>query len=194
MFSFNSLGHINVVVPDLEEATRFYQTLFDASVEQTFPHFKNAGFARSAGFLEDPDSVDVSIRFLKIPFGHSEGLLLELFKFHSPAGQQEIIPRKTNDVGGPRHVCLRVTNIDEVFAHVKSLDAVHLINDSPEYRPFFINSIKPRDIELPGTATSTADTKEAICEIVRKIRFFYAIDRYGIEWEFEEGHTDMGTG
>jgi methylmalonyl-CoA/ethylmalonyl-CoA epimerase len=50
MFSFDSLGHINVVVPDLEEATRFYQKLFDASVEQTFPHFKNVGFARSAGF------------------------------------------------------------------------------------------------------------------------------------------------
>jgi predicted enzyme related to lactoylglutathione lyase len=60
MFSFDSLGHINVVVPDLEEATRFYQTLFDATVEQTFPHFKNVGFARSAGFLEDPESVEVS--------------------------------------------------------------------------------------------------------------------------------------
>ena len=93
MFSFDSLGHINVVVPDLEEATRFYQTLFDASVEQTFPHFKNVGFARSAGFLEDPESVDVSIRFLKIPFGRSEDLFLELFTFHSPTGRQEITPR-----------------------------------------------------------------------------------------------------
>jgi methylmalonyl-CoA/ethylmalonyl-CoA epimerase len=67
MFSFDSLGHINVVVTDLEEATRFYQALFGASVEQTFPHFKNVGFARSAGFLDDAESVDVSIRFLKFP-------------------------------------------------------------------------------------------------------------------------------
>lgn len=36
MFSFDSLGHINVVVPDLEDATRFYQTLFNASVEKPF--------------------------------------------------------------------------------------------------------------------------------------------------------------
>jgi len=194
MFSFDSLGHINVVVPDLEEATRFYQTLFGASVEQTFPHFKNVGFALSAGFLEDPESVDVSIRFLKIPFGRSEDLFLELFTFHSPAGRQEVTPRKTNDVGGPRHVCLRVTNIDEVFAHVKSLDAMHLINDSPEYRPFFISPIKPRAIELPGAGPDTTGAKEAICEIVKGIRFFYAIDRYGIEWEFEEGHADIGTG
>jgi methylmalonyl-CoA/ethylmalonyl-CoA epimerase len=123
-----------------------------------------------------------------------EDLLLELFTFHSPAGRQEVTPRKTNDVGGPRHVCLRITNIDEVFAHVKSLDAMHLINDSPEYRPFFISPITPRAIELPGADPDTADAKEAICEIVKGIRFFYAIDRYGIEWEFEEGHADIGTG
>ena len=193
MFSLDSLGHINVVVTDLEEATRFYQELFGASVEQTFPHFTNVGFARSAGFLEHPGSVDVSIRFLKVPLGRSEDLFLELFVFHNPPGRQEIAPRKTNDVGGPRHVCLRVTKIDEVFAHVKSVKGVHLINESPEYRPYFISPITPRAIELPGTGSGTADAKEEICEIVKGIRFFYAIDRYGIEWEFEEGHADIGT-
>jgi methylmalonyl-CoA/ethylmalonyl-CoA epimerase len=193
MFSFDSLGHINVVVTDLEEATRFYQELFGASVEQTFPHFKNVGFARSAGFLEDAESVDVSIRFLKFSFKRSEGLFLELFVFHCPPGRQEIMPRKTNDVGGPRHVCLRVTNIDEVFAHVKSITGVHLINESPEYRPYFISPIKPRAIELPEASRATDEAKEAICEIVKRIRFFYPIDRYGIEWEFEEGHADIGT-
>jgi catechol 2,3-dioxygenase-like lactoylglutathione lyase family enzyme len=193
MFSFDSLGHINVVVTDLEEATRFYQELFGASIEQTFPHFKNVGFARSAGFLDVPESVDVSIRFLKFSFKRSEDLFLELFVFHYPPGRQEIMPRKTNDVGGPRHVCLRVTNIDEVLAHVKSIAGVHLINESPEYRPYFISPIKPRAIELPDADQDTAEAKEAICEIVKGIRFFYAIDRYGIEWEFEEGHADIGS-
>ncbi len=150
--------------------------------------------SRGRPVLGDPESVDVSIRFLKIPFGRSEDLFLEPFTFHDPAGRQEITPRRTNDVGGPRHVCLRVTNIDEVFAHVKSLDGVHLINDSPEYRPFFISPIKPRAIELPGADRDTAGAKEAICEIVKGIRFFYAIDRYGIEWEFEEGHADIDAG
>jgi methylmalonyl-CoA/ethylmalonyl-CoA epimerase len=193
MFSFDSLGLINVVVTDLEEATQFYQALFGASVEQTFPHFKNVGFARSAGFLNDPESVDVSIRFLKLSLKGSEELFLELFVFHHPPGRQEITPRKTNDVGGPRHVCLRVTNIDEVFAHVKSIAGVHLINESPEYRPYFISPIKPRAIELPDPGRDTEEAKEAICEIVQGIRFFYSIDRYGIEWEFEEGHADIGT-
>jgi methylmalonyl-CoA/ethylmalonyl-CoA epimerase len=157
-------------------------------------HFKNVGFARSAGFLEDPESVDVSIRFLKIPFGRADDLLLELVTFHSPEGRQQITFSKTNDVGGPRHVCLRVTNIDEVFSHVKSLDAMHLISDSPEYRPVFISPIKPQDIEVPDAGPDTAGVKEAICEIAKGIRFFYAIDRYGIEWEFEEGHADISTG
>jgi methylmalonyl-CoA/ethylmalonyl-CoA epimerase len=193
MFSFDSLGHINVVVTDLDEATRFYQELFGASVEQTFPHFKNVGFARSAGFLDNPESVEVSIRFLKFSLKRSEDLFLELFVFHHPPGRQEIMPRKTNDMGGPRHVCLRVTNIDEVFAHVKSIAGVHLINESPEYRPYFISPIKPSAIELPGASPGAAEAKEAISKIVKGIRFFYAIDRYGIEWEFEEGHADIGS-
>jgi methylmalonyl-CoA/ethylmalonyl-CoA epimerase len=130
---------------------------------------------------------------LKFSLKGSEDLFLELFVFHHALGRQEITPRKTNDVGGPRHVCLRVTNIDEVFAHVKSIAGVHLINESPEYRPYFISPIRPRAIELPDVGQDTADVKEAICEIVKGIRFFYAIDRYGIEWEFEEGHADIGT-
>jgi methylmalonyl-CoA/ethylmalonyl-CoA epimerase len=119
-------------------------------------------------------------------------LFLELFVFHHPAGRQEITPRKTNDVGGPRHVCLRVTNIDEVFAHVKSIAGVHLINESPEYRPYFISPIKPRAIDLPGAGGDTAEAKEAICEIVKRIRFFYAIDRYGIEWELRKDTLTLG--
>lgn len=172
MFSLDSLGHINIVVTDLEEATNFYRTLFGAGVEQTFPHFKNLGFARSAGFLAEPESVDVSIRFLKVPFSRSEDLFLELFVFHNPPGRQEISPRRTNDVGGPRHVCLRVTKIDEVFAHVKSVDGVHLINESPEYRPYFISPINPRAIELPGADRDTVEAKEEICDIVKRDSVF----------------------
>jgi methylmalonyl-CoA/ethylmalonyl-CoA epimerase len=144
-------------------------------------------------FAEHPESVDVSIRFLKIAFGRSADLFLELFTFHSPAGRQEITLKKTNDMGGPRHVCLRVTNIDEVFAHVKSLSGVRLINDSPDYRPCLISPIEPREIELPHEDSDMAAAKEAICKIVKEIRYFYAIDRYGIQWEFEEGHADIGT-
>ena len=166
MFSLDSLGHINVVVTDLEEATRFYQELFGASVEQTFPHFTNVGFARSAGFLEHPGSVDVSIRFLKVPLGRSEDLFLELFVFHNPPGRQEM-RRERQTTWGAEARSLRVTKIDEVFAHVKSVKGVHLINESPEYRPYFISPITPRAIELPGTGSGTADAKEETAKSLR---------------------------
>ena len=35
--------------------------------------------------------------------------------------------------------------------------------------------------------------KEKVCGIIGKIRFFYIVDKYGIQWEFEEGHTDIGS-
>ena len=85
-------------------------------------------------------------------------------------------------------------SIDEVFAHVKSLDGVHLINDSPEYRPYFHQPDQAARDRTSGADRDTAGAKEAICEIVKGIRFFYAIDRYGIEWEFEEGHADIDAG
>lgn len=52
------------------------------------------------------------------------------------------------------------TNIDEVFAQVKSIDGVHLINESPDYRPYFISPIKPRAIELPGVDRDTVDARK----------------------------------
>jgi hypothetical protein len=38
------------------------------------------------------------------------------------------------------------------------------------------------------------DLEEATRLYQALFRFFYAIDRYGIQWEFEEGHADIGTG
>lgn len=34
--------------------------------------------------------------------------------------------------------------------------------------------------------------KQSVCDIVSKIRYFYFIDKYGIQWEFEQGHSDIG--
>lgn len=100
-------------------------------------------------------------------------------------GQKGPRHRQFNTRISTRHVCLRVTNIDEVFAHVKSIHGVQLINDSPDHRPCLISPIEPREIELPQEVTDMAAAKEAICKTVKKIRLFYAIDRYGIQWEFE---------
>ena len=67
VMKLTSFGHINIVVDDIDKATQFYQGSLGAVPVQDIPHFKNIGFARAAGFLDNPREVDVSIRFLALP-------------------------------------------------------------------------------------------------------------------------------
>ena len=67
MIQYDTLGHINIIVDDVERATEFYVRALGAVPMQDFPHFRNIGFAKSAGFLEHPENVDVTIRFLRLP-------------------------------------------------------------------------------------------------------------------------------
>ncbi len=67
MIDFKGLGHINIVVDDMMAAIDFYKNLFGAIPRQFFPHFNNKGFAKSAGFIDNPEQVDVSIAFMEIP-------------------------------------------------------------------------------------------------------------------------------
>lgn len=34
--------------------------------------------------------------------------------------------------------------------------------------------------------------KEDVCNIVSNIKYFYFIDKYGVQWELEQGHNDIG--
>jgi len=190
MLQFNGLGHINIVVDDIEKASQFYQDVFGAKKSQEFPHFKNSGFAKSAGFLEHPEKVDVSIQFLDIP--HT-GVFLELFCYHSPQGNQKINYFRTNDLGGVRHVCLRVKNIDQAFLLVKNYPGIKLINSAPEYKPYKIDAITPDEFKFFDEKLERDPAAKAeVCNIIGNIRYFYFIDPYGVQWEFEEGHDDIG--
>ncbi len=190
MVEFDGFGHINIIIDDLEKAAEYYVGLLGAEKVQEFPHFKNVGFSRSAGFLEKPEDVDVSICFLEIP---NAGLFIELFEYHSPPGDQAIHFHKTNDMGGPRHICLRVKEIDKAFDHVKSYEGVRLINPSAEYQPFKIDHITPDQFKFADPELeSNLGEKQKVCETVGRTRYFYFIDGYGVQWEFEQGHEDIG--
>ena len=192
MIKFSTLGHINIVVDDIEEATDFYVRSLGASPVQDFPHFRNLGFAKSAGFMENPEEVDVSIRFLQIPT--PDGVYLELMQYHRPAGDESVRTFKTNDQGGVRHVAFRVENIDETFAHLKGCEGVRMISDSPEYRPYKIDKITPEEFRFfDPSLESDESEKEKVCDIVGGIRYFYFIDPYGVQWELEQGHSDIGA-
>lgn len=36
------------------------------------------------------------------------------------------------------------------------------------------------------------ERKHQTAKILSEVRYFYFIDKYGLQWEFEQGHTDIG--
>jgi methylmalonyl-CoA/ethylmalonyl-CoA epimerase len=187
---YEGLGHICIIVDDIERATSFYQESLGAMPVQNFPHFKNNGFAKAAGFLEEPEIVDFTIRFLALP---GTKIFLELMEYHSPVGNKEVKFARPNDMSGVRHVCLKVTNIDACFAHLKNVQGITMVHQSPEYKPCQIDSIKPEQLQFFDEALeSNRQEKEKVCQTVGKTRFFYFFDQYGIQWELEQGHSDIG--
>ncbi len=187
MIDLISLGHINVVVDDIEEATRFYSDAFDAIPVQDFPHFRNTGFAKSAGFMSEAEEVDVSIRFVRLPT--HEGLVLELMQYHHPYGNQVEHHKEPNDRNCVGHIALKVTSAERAFEHLKSLGKGRMITDHPEYRPFKIDAIEPEEFRFFDDALeSDPAEKQSVCETIGGISYFYFVDPYGIQWELEEGH------
>ncbi len=192
MISFDTLGHVNIVVDDLEEATAFYRQAFGAVPRQTFPHFRNVGFAKAAGVLEQPDELDVSIRFLELPT--REGLMLELMQYHSPGQAGATFSTRPQEAGGLGHIALRVNNIDEAFEALKGLKGVRMVHSSPEYRPFRIDPIGPSEFRFHDDALEAdPQAKQSVCAMVASIKYFYFVDPYGIRWELEQGHSDTGS-
>ena len=132
----------------------------------------------------------MSIAFLNIPGAR---LTLELMEYHHPQGRKEPVFFAANDVSGARHVALKVTNIEQAFLHVKAMPDTRLINDSGRYRVFQISPTTPEEVrffdqDLRETDQRNVDT----AEILSQVRYFYFLDKYGLQWEFEQGHTDIG--
>jgi catechol 2,3-dioxygenase-like lactoylglutathione lyase family enzyme len=157
------ISHLNIVVEDIEYATEFYgRTLGFVQAHNVrgvmdYKGLTRETFARDAGFLDG--KVNVDIRFLKHP---STGLYIELMKYYSPVGSQDVVYRNTNDLGGIRHVALEVSNAEKVFYYLKQQPDVKMINESEQYGP-------PEELS-PVT-----------------IKFFYWLDPWGVQWEMEEG-------
>ena len=115
----HAISHVNVVVDDMEVATEFYRTVVgfeqadNADGPMDYPGLDLASFARDAGF--DDGRVRLDARFLKHP---EVGVYLELFTYHHPKGDQTIHRRKTNDLGGLRHLALEVPDAVAAYAFI----------------------------------------------------------------------------
>lgn len=190
MPKFTGLSHICIFVDDMNSAVSYYRKLLGTEVEYYLPHWKNEGFFKAGGFMEQAVEGEVSIAFVGVP---GTRLTLELMQYHNPKGRTEPILFSANDVSGARHVALKVTNIDQAFAHVKQMPDTVMINSSKNYRPFEISPTKPEEVRFYDQGPGQIDQRnEKTAEILSGIRYFYFIDKYGLQWEFEQGHTDIG--
>ncbi len=187
---FTGLSHICIFVDDMEAAVAYYRRLLGAAPDHYLSHWKNRGFFKAAGFLEEAGQGDVSIAFVNVP---GTRLTLELMQYHYPEGRKEPVFFAANDVSGARHVALKVTNIEEAFLHVKSMPDTRLINQSEAYRVFQISETQPSEVRFFDQDLRESDERNVeTAKILSQVRYFYFIDRYGLQWEFEQGHSDIG--
>ena len=100
---------------------------------------------------------------------------------------------KANDISGARHVALKIVNIEEAFEYIKAQPDVTLINTSEDYRVFQISKTEPSEFYFFDEKKEKDPVlKQQSADILGNTKYFYFIDRYGLQWEFEQGHTDIG--
>ncbi|MCP4214243.1 MAG: hypothetical protein GY765_06280 [bacterium] len=148
-------SHMNVIMRDLqmmEEATEFYRRVlgFRQAWSLWLPPEASKHFAHDAGL----DDCKVMVRFLIHP---NAQVHIELMMYEYPKGDPEVKYKRTNDVGGIRHIAMEVTDAVAVYNFMKNQDGVKLLSDEPPVK------LSPD----PQT-------------------FFYWLDPYGVQWEMEE--------
>ena len=94
-------------------------------------------------------------------------------------------------MGNVGHIALKVNNIEESFDFIKKQD-VKLISDHIDYRPYQISSITADEFYFFDKEKENNNIlKQETCKIIGSIKYFYFVDRYGIQWELEQGHSDL---
>ena len=184
------LSHICIFVDDMAKAVDYYRDLLGVKPDHCLSHWRNAGFFMAGGFVDEAADGDVSIAFVNVP---GTKLTLELMQYHYPKGRTEPVVFAANDVSGARHVALKVPNIEAAFAHIKAMPDTRLINETEAYRVYQISETQPSQVRFFDQAPGQTDERNAeTARILGQVRYFYFIDRYGLQGEFEQAHTDIG--
>ncbi|HIQ81408.1 MAG TPA: VOC family protein [Candidatus Scatavimonas merdigallinarum] len=189
MPKFTGLSHVCIFVDDMMEAVDYYQKLLGVVPDHYLSHWKNEGFFKAGGFIHEAAQGDVSIAFVNVP---GTKLTLELMQYHYPEGRKEPVLFAANDVSGARHVALKITNIEEAFLHIKAMPDTQLINQTEDYRVFQISETSPSEVHFFDQNMQSDARNVQTAKILSGVRYFYFIDKYGLQWEFEQGHTDIG--
>ena len=167
MPKFAGLSHVCIFVDDMMEAVDYYQKLLGVVPDHYLSHWRNEGFFKAGGFVKEAADGDVSIAFVNVP---GTKLTLELMQYHSPEGRKEPVFFAANDVSGTR-----------------------LINETDDYQVFQISETYPDEVHFFDQDMKEMDErKQQTAKILSEVRYFYFIDKYGLQWEFDQGHTDIG--
>lgn len=190
MPKFIGLSHVCIFVDDMMEAVSYYQKLLGVIPDHYLSHWKNEGFFKAGGFIKEAADGEVSIAFVNVP---GTKLTLELMQYHYPEGRKDPVIFAANDVSGARHIALKITNIEEAFLHIQSMPDTRLINETKEYKVFQISETSPAEVHFFDQDMQKSDTRNVqTAQILSNVQYFYFIDKYGLQWEFEQGHSDIG--
>ena len=190
MPNFTGLSHVCIFVDDMTQAVSYYRKLLGATPDHYLSHWRNKGFFQAGGFLDQAEEGDVSIAFVNVP---GTKLTLELMQYHYPEGRKTPVVFAANDVSGARHVALKITNIEEAFLHIKSMPDTKLINETDDYQVFQISETRPSEVHFFDQDLRETDERNVqTAKILSGVKYFYFIDKYGLQWEFEQGHSDIG--
>jgi len=158
-----AMSHINIVVHDsVDEAINYYTGLlgFEETSNDWGPMDYRDVF--SYKFCIDaglPEDCGVDIVFLKHEIVN---IYLELFYYHAPDSNKNITIQNGIDAGGIRHFAFEVFDAVAAYNELKSKD--HQGTFITQQVPILLDD----DYDAP-------------------LKFFYWIDKYGVQWEFEEG-------
>lgn len=155
-----AISHINVVVNDtIDIGSAYYQEVLGFVPATNVDGPMKYTNITNNGFCVDAgfESCRVDIIFLK---HEVMNLYLELFFYYEPLGGNLQIPIfQTNDAGGIRHIAVEVEDAVKTYEELYRSD----------HQGRFITKDKPIPLDpFPYT-------------------FFYWVDKYGVQWEFEQG-------
>ena len=113
--------------------------------------------------------------------------------YHNPEGRKEPVIFAANDVSGAFDVALKITYFVEDFIYIKAQPDVTLINTTKDYKVYQISKTDPSDFHyFDKEKEDDLQMKQKAADILGNTKYFYFIDNYGLQWEFEQGHTDIG--
>ena len=116
--NIHGIDHVGVTVPDIEQATHFFEQAFDAIV--LYDTLKNDGKGRRDTFTQKrlgilADMREMAIRMIALPNGPS----LELFEFQGSSQRPAITPA---DLGWT-HIAIYVDDIHQALIRAEAAGA-----------------------------------------------------------------------